>query len=63
MMKLEDLAMITAVADAGSIREAARHLGVRKSVVSERLVELERELGGRLKRFPFLSNRENALGF
>ncbi len=48
MMKLEGLAAFTAVADAGSISEAARRLGVPKSVVSERLVELERELGGRL---------------
>ena len=48
MMKFESLAVFTAVADAGSISEAARRLGVPKSVVSERLVELERELGGRL---------------
>jgi DNA-binding transcriptional LysR family regulator len=48
MMKLEGLAAFAAVADAGSISEAARRLGVPKSVVSERLVELERELGGRL---------------
>jgi DNA-binding transcriptional LysR family regulator len=48
MMKLEGLAAFTAVADAGSISEAARRLGVPKSVVSERLSELERELGGRL---------------
>ena len=48
MMKLEGLAAFSAVADAGSISEAARRLGVPKSVVSERLAELERELGGRL---------------
>jgi DNA-binding transcriptional LysR family regulator len=48
MMKLEGLAAFTAVADAGSISEAARRLSLPKSVVSERLVELERELGGRL---------------
>jgi DNA-binding transcriptional LysR family regulator len=48
MMKLEGLAAFTAVADAGSISAAARRLGVPKSVVSERLSELERELGGRL---------------
>jgi DNA-binding transcriptional LysR family regulator len=48
MMKLESLAAFTAVADAGSISEAARRLGFPKSIVSERLVELERELGGRL---------------
>jgi DNA-binding transcriptional LysR family regulator len=48
MMKLEGLAAFTAVADAGSISEAARRLGLPKSVISERLVELERTLGGRL---------------
>ena len=52
MMKLEGLAAFTAVADAGSISEAARRLGVPKSVVSERLSELERELGGRLAQRP-----------
>jgi DNA-binding transcriptional LysR family regulator len=48
MIKLEGLGAFTALADAGSISEAARRLGVPKSVVSERLAELERELGGRL---------------
>jgi DNA-binding transcriptional LysR family regulator len=48
MMKLEGLVAFTAVADAGSISEAARRLGVPKSVLSERLSELERELGGTL---------------
>ena len=48
MMKLEGLAAFTALADAGSISAAARRLGVPKSVVSERLSDLERELGGRL---------------
>jgi hypothetical protein len=43
---------LTAVADAGSISEAARRLGVPKSVVSERLSELARELGGRLPHHP-----------
>src|ERR1700751_1260742 len=46
MMKLEGLVAFTAGADAGSISEAARRLGIPKSVVSERLSELERELGG-----------------
>jgi DNA-binding transcriptional LysR family regulator len=44
----EVLAAFTAVADAGSISGAARGPGAPKSVVCERLVELERELGGRL---------------
>jgi DNA-binding transcriptional LysR family regulator len=48
MMKLEGLAAFTAVAEAGSISEAARRLGLPKSVVSERLADLERELGGQL---------------
>ncbi|HYZ20597.1 MAG TPA: LysR family transcriptional regulator [Rhodopila sp.] len=47
-MKLEGLAVFAAVAEAGSISEAARRLGLPKSVVSERLADLERELGARL---------------
>ena len=47
-MKLDGIAAFVAVADAGSISEAARRLGLSKSVVSERLVELERSLGARL---------------
>ncbi|MHB8528140.1 MAG: LysR family transcriptional regulator [Caulobacteraceae bacterium] len=47
-MKLDGVAAFVAVADAGSIVEAARHLGLSKSVVSERLAELERTLGTRL---------------
>ncbi|WP_449235169.1 LysR family transcriptional regulator [Azospirillum doebereinerae] len=45
MMKLEGLATFVAVAEAGSISEAARRLRLSKSVVSERLAELERGLG------------------
>jgi DNA-binding transcriptional LysR family regulator len=48
MMKLEGVAAFVAVAEAGSISEAARRLGLSKSVVSERLAELERSLGARL---------------
>jgi len=47
-MKLEELAIFAAVAEAGSISGAARRLGKPKSVVSERLAELERGLGTRL---------------
>ncbi|TDT88829.1 DNA-binding transcriptional LysR family regulator [Azorhizobium sp. AG788] len=48
MLKLDGVAAFVAVADAGSISEAARRLGLAKSVVSERLAELERLLGARL---------------
>ena len=48
MMKLEGLAAFVAVAEAGSISAAARRLGLAKSVVSERLAELERAVGARL---------------
>ena len=47
-MKLDGIAALVAVAEAGSISEAARRLRLAKSVVSERLAELERQLGGRL---------------
>ena len=47
-MKLEGLLAFTVIAEAGSISEAARRLGLPKSVVSERLAELERALGARL---------------
>jgi DNA-binding transcriptional LysR family regulator len=48
MMKLDGVAAFAATAEAGSISAAARRLGTAKSVVSERLVELERSLGTRL---------------
>jgi DNA-binding transcriptional LysR family regulator len=48
MLKLESAAAFVAIADAGSISDAARRLQVSKSVVSERLAELERALGTRL---------------
>ncbi|CAM5764187.1 LysR family transcriptional regulator [Labrys miyagiensis] len=47
-MKLDGIASFVAVADAGSISEAARLLRLSKSVVSERLGELERSVGARL---------------
>jgi DNA-binding transcriptional LysR family regulator len=42
------VATFVAVAEAGSISEAARRLRLAKSVVSDRLAELERTLGARL---------------
>ena len=50
MMKLDSLATLVAIAEAGSISAAARRLGIAKSVASERLSELERELGAQLIR-------------
>jgi len=47
-MKLDGVATFVAVAEAGSISEAARRLSLSKSVVSERLAELERNLGATL---------------
>lgn len=44
-MKLDGIAAFVAVAEAGSISEAARRLRLAKSVVSERLAELERSVG------------------
>lgn len=48
MMKLDGITTFVAVAEAGSISGAARRLRLSKSVVSDRLVELERSLGVRL---------------
>lgn len=47
-MKFEGLAAFVAIAEAGSISEAARRLSLAKSVVSERLADLEEQLGGKL---------------
>lgn len=47
-MKLDGITSFVAVAEAGSISEAARTLRLSKSVVSERLTELERSLGATL---------------
>ncbi|WEJ98017.1 MAG: LysR family transcriptional regulator [Candidatus Sphingomonas phytovorans] len=48
MIKMDGLVAFTAITEAGSISGAARRLGFAKSVVSERLAELERTLGTRL---------------
>ncbi|HTO82591.1 MAG TPA: LysR family transcriptional regulator [Methylomirabilota bacterium] len=48
MMKLDGITTFVAVAEAGSISEAARRLRLSKSVVSDRLTELERSLGASL---------------
>jgi DNA-binding transcriptional LysR family regulator len=48
MMKLDGIAAFVATAEAGSISAASRRLGLAKSVVSERLAELERILGTKL---------------
>ena len=50
MLKLESIAAFCAVAEADSITGAARRLALSKSVVSERLTELERVLGATLVR-------------
>ena len=47
-MKLDGIAAFVATAEANSISAASRRLGLAKSVVSERLAELERLLGTRL---------------
>jgi DNA-binding transcriptional LysR family regulator len=48
MLKLESIAAFSAIAEAGSITGAARRLALSKSVVSERLTELERVVGSTL---------------
>ena len=48
MLKLDGIASFVAIAEAGSISAAARRLNLSKSVVSERLAELERGLGAAL---------------
>ena len=47
-MKLDGIAAFVAIAEAGSISEAARRLRLAKSVVSDRLAQLEGTLGARL---------------
>jgi DNA-binding transcriptional LysR family regulator len=48
MIKFDGISAFVATAEAGSISAAARRLGLAKSVVSERLAELERVLNTRL---------------
>lgn len=48
MMKLDGVAAFVGVAETGSITAAAQRLGLAKSVISERLSELERSLGATL---------------
>jgi DNA-binding transcriptional LysR family regulator len=48
MPKLEGIATFVSIAECGSLTEAARRMRVSRSVVSDRLVELERALGTRL---------------
>ncbi len=50
MLKLESLLTFVATAEASSISEAARRLQISKSVASERLAELERNVGATLMR-------------
>lgn len=45
MMRLDVIETFVTIVDAGSMREAARRLGVSKSVVSHRLASLEESLG------------------
>lgn len=50
MIKLESILAFASIAEAGSVTGAARRLATSKSVVSERLTELERLLGAKLVR-------------
>lgn len=48
LMRTEGIVTFVAVVESGSISEAARRLRLSKSVVSERLAELEKTLGALL---------------
>ncbi len=50
MLKLHSLLTFVATAETGSISEAARRLQISKSVASDRLAELERNVGATLIR-------------
>lgn len=47
-MKLAQLQAVTTIADKGSLRAAARHLGMAQSALTHSIGELERELGASL---------------
>jgi DNA-binding transcriptional LysR family regulator len=46
MIRVEGITSFVAIVESGSVSEAARRLRLSKSVVSERLAELEKSLGG-----------------
>ena len=48
MLKLESIQAFAAIAETGSITAAAKRLALSKSVISERLAELERTLDAKL---------------
>jgi DNA-binding transcriptional LysR family regulator len=50
MLKLEAIAAFTSIVETGSVTAAARRLSISKSVISERLTDLERTLGTKLMR-------------
>jgi DNA-binding transcriptional LysR family regulator len=50
MMRTESIVAFVTVVESGSISEAAKRLRLSKSVVSERLAELEKDIGGVLLR-------------
>ena len=47
-LKLEGLTAFIAVIEAGTFSEAAKRLSISKSVVSQRIADLEKVLGARL---------------
>lgn len=47
-MKLSHFQLVVAVAERGSIRAAARHLGIAQSALTRSVAELERQLGGEI---------------
>jgi DNA-binding transcriptional LysR family regulator len=65
MLKLHGLVAFVAIGETGSISAAARRLNLSKSVVSERLTELERELSAKLiqRSTRRLSLTEDGAGF
>src|SRR5580700_5490857 len=65
MLKLESLVAFVATAEGGSISEAARRLQISKSVASERLAELERNVGTTLvhRSTRKLTLTEDGIGF